>query len=404
MECFKARPLVWLALGSWLFLTACSGEPPTAPDSQQEDLNDAYAELMATEGKADGATCSGVRPPDSSGFDGRIAITFDDGPDLDRTPRILEVLAAHHATATFFINGKNVRTDAHWALLRQMRDGGHILGNHSQNHKNSRNLDADAWRLEVQGTHEILATVLGEVDLQPTFFRFPFGSANCTTYGVVTDLGYHVTGWHIDSADWCFNSSTGGYGHCDERTFRYVPDSYRDDFAGFVLYQAEANQGGILLFHDVKSYTVEHLDEALTALEDSGFTFTRLDDIETFPLLNGVIPPRSPWVGDPCEDNSDCGFLSGDVGGFCFTYESIEDGFVHGFCSLPCEGYCPDQDDTAPTFCVESPTAGEGICVSKAYPTNESCAAIPGTAAQEVDRFLGSSGAAAGTALVCVPR
>lgn len=396
--------LLAMSLGGWLALSACTTGEPKGSDDTSEDLNDAYAELIASEGKADGATCSGVRPPDNSGFNRRIALTFDDGPNLDKTPQILAVLAAHHVTATFFINGKNVRSDEAWTLLRQMRDAGHILGNHSQNHLNSRNQDADTWRQEVQGTHDILSTVLSEAGETPAFFRFPFGSANCTTYGIVTDFGYHVTGWHIDSADWCFNASTGGYGHCDARTFRYVDDAYRDDFVGFVLSQAEATGGGILLFHDIKRFTVEHLDQVLTALEDAGFTFTRLDDVETFPLLNGVTPPREPWVGDPCEDHSECAFQSGSVDGFCFTYESSADGLVHGFCSLPCEGYCPDQDGTAPTFCVESPTAGQGICVSKAYPVNESCATIPGTEARDEDRFIGTSGASASTALVCVPR
>ncbi len=395
------------ALAVMLGLTASLVACETGRDDDGEvveDLNDAYAELMATEGKADGATCSGVRPPDNSGFEHRIALTFDDGPNLTRTPQVLEVLADHGVTATFFMNGKNIRTEEQRDLVRQMVAAGHIVGNHSQNHKDSRAVSADTWRSEVQRTHDILAPILAEFDQTPSFFRFPFGSANCTTYGVVTDAGYHVTGWHIDTADWCFNSSTGGYGYCAPSTFQYVPDSYRSDYPGWVLHQAEANGGGILLMHDVHRFTVENLDTVLTRLEEAGFTFTRLDDVDTFPLLNGVTPPREPWIGDPCEDHSECDFQSGDVPGFCFTYQTSDTGELHGFCSLPCDGYCPDQDGTAPTFCVASPTPDEGICVSKAYPLNESCAAIPGTEAQDSDRFVLESGASAGTALVCVPR
>lgn len=388
----------------WVGAAACTSGGDSEPREEPEDLNEAYAELLATEGKADGATCSGVRPPDNSGFEGRIALTFDDGPDLERTAQVLDVLAAHGATGTFFVNGKRVTSDAHRDLLRRMVEEGHILGNHSQHHLNSREVSADTWREEVMDTHDVLAPLLAEYDQAPAFFRFPYGSANCTTYGVVTDLGYHVTGWHIDTADWCFNSSTGGYGYCSERTFQYVPDTYRDDFPGWVLHQAESQNGGILLMHDTKRFTPEHLDGMLTALEEAGFTFTRLDDVETFPLLNGVTPPRDPWVGDPCEDHSECDFMSGDVPGFCFTYQTSDAGELYGFCSLPCDGYCPDMDGTAPTFCVESPTPSEGICVSKAYPTNESCAAIPGTQARDEERFVLESGAPASTALVCVPQ
>ena len=400
---FKNSLFQGLALGVGLGLLGC--QAGTADDGEEhEDLNEAYEELLASEGKADGATCSGVRPPDNSGFDGRIALTFDDGPDLDRTAQVLAVLKAHNATGTFFVNGKRVSSDAHRELLRQMVADGHILGNHSQNHKNSKTVSADTWRDEVQRTHDVLTPILAEFDQTPTFFRFPFGSANCTTYGIVTDLGYHVTGWHIDTADWCFNSSSGGYGYCAESTFRHVPDSYRNDFPGWVLHQARARNGGILLMHDINRYTPENLDAMLTTLEEAGFTFTGLDDVDTFPLLNGVTPPREPWIGDPCEDHTDCDFMSGDVPGFCFTYQTSDTQELHGFCSVGCDGYCPDLDNTAPTFCVASPTPSEGICVSKAYPLNESCATIPGTEAREEDRFVLDSGASASTGLVCVPR
>jgi len=384
-------------------LVACQGTTAD-PREEPEDLNEAYAELLLSEGKADGATCSGVRPPDNSGFDGRIALTFDDGPDLTRTPQVLAVLAAHNATGTFFVNGKRVTDNAYRDLLRQMLAAGHMVGNHSQNHLDARTVSTDTWRTEVQRTHDVLAPILAEFDQTPTFFRFPFGSTNCATYGVVTDHGYHVSGWHIDTADWCFNSSAGGYGYCAASTFQYVPDSHRADFPGWVLSQARARNGGILLMHDIKRYTAENLDEMLTSLEEAGFTFTRLDDVDTFPLLNGVTPPREPWVGDPCEDHSDCDFLSGNVPAFCFTYQTSDTAELFGFCSLPCDGYCPDKDGTAPTFCVASPTPSEGMCVSKAYPLNESCAAIPGTQARDEDRFFLESSAPPGTGLVCVPR
>ncbi len=392
-----------LMMGLALTLFGCQAGTPDEGE-EHEDLNDAYEELLASEGKADGATCSGVRPPDNSGFDGRIALTFDDGPDLTRTAAVLAVLEAHNVTGTFFVNGKRVTSDAHRDMLRQMVADGHILGNHSQNHKNSKTVSADTWRSEVQQTHDILAPILAEFDKTPAFFRFPFGSASCTTYGVVTDLGYHVTGWHIDTADWCFNSSAGGYGYCAESTFRHVPDAYRGDFSGWVLSQAAARNGGILLMHDVKRFTAENLDAMLTSLKEAGYTFTGLDDVDTFPLLNGVTPPRDPWVGDPCEDHTDCDFMSGNVPGFCFTYQTSDTEELFGFCSVPCDGYCPDLDGTAPTFCVASPTPSEGICVSRAYPLNESCATIPGTQAREEDRFVLNSGATISTELVCVPR
>lgn len=58
----------------------------------------------------------------------QVAITFDDGPDRETTPRLLQVLAAHEAHATFFVIGERAR--AHPDLLEQIAAGGHELGNH----------------------------------------------------------------------------------------------------------------------------------------------------------------------------------------------------------------------------------------------------------------------------------
>ena len=395
--------LIGLATAA-LFLTSCEENEPADQAPIIEDLNAAQEELMQTEGKADGATCSGVRPPDNGPFNHKIAMTFDDGPNVTRTPQVLDILAAHGIKATFFINGKNVRSQAAWDVLaREVREG-HNIGNHSQNHLNSKTVSAAKWQSEVDLTDQVIAKAYESSGKVPKFFRFPFGSSNCTTYGVVTEAGYHVVGWHIDSADWCFNSSRDGYGYCSPHTFRYVPDSYRGDFVGFSVYQAKANGGGILLMHDVHQFTVDHLDAVLTALEQAGFQFTTLDDVDTFPLLNGVTPQRSTWVGDPCEANEDCNFTSGDVPGFCYTYQDTDAGVVDGFCSLPCEGYCPDLDGAAPTFCVESADPSTGMCVSRAWPSNESCAKIPGSAATDADRFVGNSSASAKTSLVCLPK
>ncbi|MFH2005617.1 MAG: polysaccharide deacetylase family protein [bacterium] len=396
----------WLVAASMCLCVGmgCGSESSSSDDDQDEDLSAAWEELVATEGKADGATCSGVRPPDSGPFDNRIALTFDDGPDLVMTPAVLDVLAAHGAKGTFFVNGKRIRTDAYRDLVRRMLAEGHTVANHSQNHEDSKAVSAATWTSEVQQTHDVLTPLLAEAGKVPTFFRFPYGSANCTTYSIVTGFGYHVVGWHIDTADWCFNSSAGGYGYCASSTFQHIPDSYRGDFVGFSVHQATANGGGILLMHDIKRYAVEQLDPLLTALEAAGFAFTTLDDVDTFPLLNGVTPPRDPWIGDPCTDPSECDFMSGDVPGECFTFQTSDTGELAGFCTVPCDGYCPDLDGTAPTFCVASPDPAVGVCASKAWPINESCATIPGTHADEQDRFILSSGASPSTALVCVPR
>jgi peptidoglycan/xylan/chitin deacetylase (PgdA/CDA1 family) len=372
------------------------------PPPFDEDLNGAYEEQRLDDGSADSARCSGVLIPDRSGFGKKIALTFDDGPSLTKTPEVLDILARHGARATFFVNGSNATSDAHRELLRRMVAEGHIVGNHTWSHVDARTVSESTLRSQVDRTRQVLE----EVGIQPAFFRFPFGSASCRTAEIVRGYGYKITGWHIDTADWCFASPTGGVGYCSPRTFRYVPDAYRGDFIGYTLSQARANGGGVLLMHDVHRFTVDHLDALLTALENDGFTFTGLDDVTTFPQLNGQAPPAPPaasWIGTPCARDAQCDFWYGEKHGYCRTFVESETGTERGFCSLACSGYCPDRSGFAPTFCVELDNPDVGECAAKAADANRQCQAIPGTAARSRDRFRGTSGAPPATATVCVP-
>jgi peptidoglycan/xylan/chitin deacetylase (PgdA/CDA1 family) len=378
--------------------TACSSadgdeEPGEANQDEIDAWNSAYEENAS--GKADSAGCSGVIVPDRNGFNKRIALTFDDGPALGNTQSVVDVLEAHGTVGTFFVNGKNVRTQEHKDLLQRMKANGHIIANHTQNHANMTQSSASTVTSEIERTH----TILEDLNLEPRFFRFPYGASTCATAEKVRSYGYAVTGWHIDSADWCYASSTGGVGYCSPSTFKHVPNEFRSDIAGFVLSQAKAKGGGVLLFHDIHSYTVSKLDTILTRLEENGFKFVPLSDAETFPLLNGTVPKPSAWVGTPCTADAQCDFSASGEQGYCLTYDDP----VKGFCTLSCNGYCPDKSGTAPTFCTSLDGGETGQCVSKSHDLNHECADLAGTTAQTVDRFVGISTASAGTALVCVP-
>jgi peptidoglycan/xylan/chitin deacetylase (PgdA/CDA1 family) len=396
----KMRNVSWQYLFVVLVVCLFSGCGDTYLEVE-EDLNVAWEELRAAEGKADGFVCSGVIPPDMGPFDKKIALTFDDGPRVLATSKVLEVLELHQATATFFVNGQQLDNQEDRQFIVDMAAKGHLIGNHSQSHLNSKRVSDSYWADEVEQTDEILKELLAEMETYPKYFRFPFGSANCSTYQTVVDYGYRVTGWHIDSADWCFNSSTGGYGYCSESTFRHIPDSYRDNYLDWVSYQANRYEGGILLMHDVHTFTGDNLDALLTRLEDEGFTFTTLDDMETFPLLNGE---TLPWVGDVCDEDSICDYSHEDESGWCFEFVDSLASDLGGFCSLSCEGYCPDSTGKAQTFCVADPNDdNKGICVPKSSNLNNDCLGLPGTQPIEAERFVGNSSAYETTAVVCLP-
>jgi hypothetical protein len=286
------------------------------------------------------------------------------------------------------MNGRNVTTQAHRDLITRMVAAGHLVANHSQHHLDLKKVTEAKLRAEVEATRDVLASA----GVTPGFFRFPFGSASCSAAATVREYGYHVTGWHIDSADWCY---AAGGGYCAPSTFRYVDDQYRGDIVGYVTSQARRLGGGVILFHDTHAWSVAHLDDVLTALEQEGFTFVRLDDAQTFPKLNGATPPAAPWIGTPCTGDAECAFTAGGASGFC----AVSGGA--GFCSLPCAGYCPDRPGAPATFCV-SLDGESGRCAARAG--GDACAAIPGTAPTSADRWAGDSGAPAATATVCLPR
>ena len=107
------------------------------------------------------------------------------------------------------------------------------------------------------------------------------------------------------------------------------------------------------------------------------------------------------FIGDPCSCEQDCAFWNAGVQGFCHPA---------GFCSLPCEGTCPDASGKASTFCIEDTNsmsidlAFGGICVSKAEEVNGHCADLPETLDQSQPRFVGTSSSSQKDALVCVPQ
>ncbi len=109
-----------------------------------------------------------------------------------------------------------------------------------------------------------------------------------------------------------------------------------------------------------------------------------------------------PWIGTPCNPGEDtCDFESDGGRGECMAFED-GDGVVHGFCSVPCAGTCPDSDGHATTFCVEHEGAGQ--CMSKASTTyNDNCDELPGTRAKFTSRYVGGSGISSSSASVCVP-
>ena len=123
--------------------------------------------------------------------DGRVALTIDDGPHPEVTPRVLDLLDAARARATFFCVGEAVRR--HAALSREILARGHAIENHSEHHlKRFSLLGPRAMLAEVALAQESIAAATGE---RPRFFRAPAGLRNPFLDGVLRSLELTLASW-----------------------------------------------------------------------------------------------------------------------------------------------------------------------------------------------------------------
>jgi len=122
---------------------------------------------------------------------GEVALTFDDGPDPDVTPRVLDLLDGHGARATFFCIGERVQ--AHPEIAAEIARRGHRVENHTQTHPHLFSCyPAPALRREVEGAQEAIARVAGRV---PRLFRAPAGLRNPLLDRVLFRAGLRLVSW-----------------------------------------------------------------------------------------------------------------------------------------------------------------------------------------------------------------
>jgi peptidoglycan/xylan/chitin deacetylase (PgdA/CDA1 family) len=105
-----------------------------------------------------------------SGRGKQIALTFDDGPEMRYTPRVLAILRRAHAKATFFLEGRKIL--AHPGLARQIVSEGHAVGNHSFSHTHMDSESRSSIRMEMEACARTLRPLSSDTYLM---FRPPWG-------------------------------------------------------------------------------------------------------------------------------------------------------------------------------------------------------------------------------------
>ncbi len=120
------------------------------------------------------------------------ALTFDDGPNPEATPRILDALAASGTVATFFLLGRHVER---WpALAARVAAEGHVIGNHGWHHRKLHTQSPASVRTDLElGT----AAIVGATGAQPRVFRAPHGFRAPWVSRIARSLGQRTIGWSL---------------------------------------------------------------------------------------------------------------------------------------------------------------------------------------------------------------
>ncbi|HVT97119.1 MAG TPA: polysaccharide deacetylase family protein [Acidobacteriaceae bacterium] len=129
-----------------------------------------------------------------------FALTFDDGPNDPWTGRLLDVLARYQVRATFFLIGRFVRQCP--KVVREIRDAGHCIGNHTVSHPWLAVQSGARVREELSGCNVALEDVLGE---KVQFFRPPHGSRRPAVLDTARELGLTAVMWNAMGFDWRAN-------------------------------------------------------------------------------------------------------------------------------------------------------------------------------------------------------
>jgi peptidoglycan/xylan/chitin deacetylase (PgdA/CDA1 family) len=182
-----------------------------------------------------------------------IAITFDDGPHPQNTPRLLDILAARNVKATFYVIGRSV--DLHPGILRRTVAEGHEIGNHSHTHRLLSKLGESELRQEMQRCQDAVGRAAG---VRMRTMRPPYGGLLQSQRELVhREFGYPTILWSVDPLDW-------------KRPGPSVVTSR-------ILSGTTA--GGIVLAHDLHSQTVDAMPATLDGLLRRGFKFVTVSQL-----------------------------------------------------------------------------------------------------------------------------
>jgi peptidoglycan-N-acetylglucosamine deacetylase len=223
--------------------TAYATPPVQGPVQRNPDIN-----LPSNFSK--GGNISFSRVPSAGQY---IAITFDDGPHSQNTPRLLDMLRARNIKATFFVVGRNV--DLYPGIARQIVAEGHEIASHTYTHRLLTKMGDDQVRQELDKTRDAIVKATG---VQPRVMRPPYGALlQRQREWVHAEYGYPTVLWSVDPNDW---QRPGSAAICSR-----------------ILTQTSS--GAIILAHDIHVGTVDAMPATLDGLLKKGYKFVTVSQL-----------------------------------------------------------------------------------------------------------------------------
>lgn len=199
---------------------------------------------------------------------GQVALTFDDGPDEQWTPKILDILKGENVPATFFIIGQNGQANP--GLVKRIVAEGHDIGNHSYTHPNLGEIPGRITELELTATQRLIESLTGR---STRLFRAPyFGDAEPQTpdevepAAIANRLHYIIAGLRVDPDDWALPGADA----IVQRTLAGIENPNPDE------------RGQVVLLHDGggdRAQTVAALPRLIHELRAKGYRFTTVSQL-----------------------------------------------------------------------------------------------------------------------------
>ena len=185
-----------------------------------------------------------------------IYLTFDEGYEAGYTSQILEILKQNNVKATFFLTAHYINTQEE--LVKQMIDEGHIIGNHTVNHKSMPSLTEEEIKKEVMDLHQSIYEKFG---YEMKYIRPPKGEFSEKTIQITNSLGYKTVMWSFAYEDWNEDKQPN-----EENAKEKILNNL--------------HSGEIMLLHGNSKTNTNILDSIIKEAKNMGYEFKSLDDFE----------------------------------------------------------------------------------------------------------------------------